>query len=372
MEATTWSGAVMFPLPPRAATNSPAKPSSPSSRPTRAQTSPTERSTPSRFAPSTTRATVPPPTPPPPSCSPSPPPPSQPPSATSKSPLNWTKNTADAAVSAWQYRYKPKSSTDTGYTNWTNVPGSSISTTSYVVTGLTNDTQYTFQLRGVNATGSGPASSEATATPAIQPPAKPTGLAATVGDTKITLAWTNPNNHRITKWQYSYKPKSSTETGYTDWKDVLSSGASTTTYTVTGLTNETEYTFRVRAYTTSEGTQSDSVKATPKPVAATPANFAATVDSNVASAAVKLTWDAQSTATDWEIRHKSTGGYGSWTNICDSDCTSGELAAHTVTGLTNNTLYTFQLRARKQHRLGPPRHRRRPPPLRRPRRGPPA
>ena len=264
--------------------------------------------------------------------------------------LNWTKNSADAAASSWQYRYKPKSSSESGYTGWTAVPGSTASTTSYTVTGLTNGTSYTFQVRGSNSTGTGPASSESSATPAIQPPAKPTGLAAAVGDTEITLTWDNPGNHRITKWQYRYKPKSSTETGYTDWTDVSSSGASTTTYTVTELTNETEYTFEVRAYTTSAGDEFDEVKATPKPVAATPSNFTATVDSSVASQAVKLTWDAQSTATDWEIRYKTTGGYGHWADICDSNCTAGTLATYTFTDLHNNVLYTFQLRA--QNNIG--------------------
>ena len=258
--------------------------------------------------------------------------------------LNWTKNSADAAVSSWQYRYKPRSSSESGYTGWTAVPGSTASTTSYTVTGLTNGTSYTFQVRGSNSTGTGPASSESSsATPAIQPPAKPTGLAAAVGDTEITLTWDNPGNHRITKWQYSK------DNGAT-WTDVPNSSASTTTYTVPGLTNETEYTFRVRAYTTSEGPQSDSVKATPKPVAATPTNFTATVDSSVASQAVKLTWDAQSTATDWEIRYKTTGGYGHWADICDSNCTAGTLATYTFTDLHNNVLYTFQLRA--QNNIG--------------------
>ena len=61
-----------------------------------------------------------------------------------------------------------------------------------------------------------------------------------------------------------------------------------------------------------------------------------------------------STATDWQVRHRSGGGYGPWTDICDSDCTAGTLATHTVTGLTNSVLYTFQLRARNDIGWGMP------------------
>ena len=178
--------------------------------------------------------------------------------------LNWTKNGGDTAVSGWQYRRKPKSGSESGYTDWKSVPGSSASTTSHTVTGLSNGTAYTFEVRGASSAGTGPASSAVSATPAIQPPAKPTGLVATVGDTEVALSWDNPNNGRITKWRYSK------DDGAT-WTDVPNSGASTTAYTVTGLTNNTAYTFRVRAFTTAEGPQSDSVEATPKPVAAMPA-----------------------------------------------------------------------------------------------------
>ena len=261
--------------------------------------------------------------------------------------LNWTKSSSDETTLAhWQYRYKPKSSTESGYTSWMTAPGGA-STTSQAVTGLTNGTSYTFQVRGRNASGFGPASSDASVTPAIQKPAKPTRLAAAPGDTKVALTWDNPNNRRITKWRYS-------KDNGTNWTDVPNSGANTTAYTVTGLTNNTEYTFRVRAYTTSEGPQSDEAKATPKPVAATPTNLIATA-AGVNSGQVKLTWNAMSTATDWQVRYAlAGGGYVSWADICDSNCTASTLATHTVSGLINRSLYNFQVRARNSIGWGLP------------------
>ena len=261
--------------------------------------------------------------------------------------LNWTKSSSDETTLAhWLYRYKPKSSTESGYTSWMTAPGGA-STTSQAVTGLTNGTSYTFQVRGRNASGFGPASSDASVTPAIQKPAKPTRLAAAPGDTKVALTWDNPNNSRITKWRYS-------KDNGTNWTDVPNSGANTTSYTVTGLTNNTEYTFRVRAYTTSEGPQSDEAKATPKPVAATPTNLVATA-AGVNSQQVKLTWDAMSAATDWQVRYAlAGGGYVSWADICGSNCTAGTLATHTVSGLINRSLYNFQVRARNSIGWGLP------------------
>ena len=48
------------------------------------------------------------------------------------------------------------------------------------------------------------------------------------------------------------------------------------------------------------------------------------------------------TYSKWQYRYKTTGDYGSWTDMADSD---GDTASHTVTGLTNGTLHTFQVRA---------------------------
>ena len=75
-------------------------------------------------------------------------------------------------------------------------------------------------------------------------PAKPTGLAATVGDGSVTLSWTDPNNPTITQWQYRQKTG---DGAWGEWTDMDGSGATTTRYEVSGLTNGTAYQFEVRA-----------------------------------------------------------------------------------------------------------------------------
>ncbi len=75
-------------------------------------------------------------------------------------------------------------------------------------------------------------------------PAKPTGLAAAAGDGSVTLSWTDAGNPTITKWQYRRKAGGG---AWGDWTDIGGSGASTTSYEVSGLTNGTAYQFEVRA-----------------------------------------------------------------------------------------------------------------------------
>ncbi|MXZ82284.1 MAG: hypothetical protein F4Z10_01020, partial [Synechococcus sp. SB0666_bin_14] len=92
-------------------------------------------------------------------------------------------------------------------------------------------------------------------------PVKPTGFRPTAGNTAVTLAWDNPSNSAITKYQYQQKAGSG---NYGSWTDIGSSGATTVSHRVTGLTNGTVYKFRIRAVAgTLNGAQSDEVTATP-------------------------------------------------------------------------------------------------------------
>ena len=73
-------------------------------------------------------------------------------------------------------------------------------------------------------------------------PAAPTDLTAVPGDGQITLTWTPPAS-TVTGWELLVR----TETGTGSWMSITPSGATTISYTVTGLTNGVQYTFLVRA-----------------------------------------------------------------------------------------------------------------------------
>jgi hypothetical protein len=72
------------------------------------------------------------------------------------------------------------------------------------------------------------------------PPGRGARRTGPPGDSQLALAWTDPGNSNITKYQYSTD-------GGTTFTDISGSSAATTSYTVTGLTNGTEYAIALRA-----------------------------------------------------------------------------------------------------------------------------
>ena len=65
--------------------------------------------------------------------------------------LTWNAST-DSSITRYEYQVRWAG---VGWGEWTAIPNSGSSTTSYVVTGLTGGTEYRFHLRAVNATGAG-------------------------------------------------------------------------------------------------------------------------------------------------------------------------------------------------------------------------
>ena len=92
---------------------------------------------------------------------------------------------------------------------------------------------------------------------------KPANLRAAVGNAQVVLTWDNPSNASITGYQVSRKL--STAQSWDAWATISGSGASTTTYTVTSLTNGTAYDFRIRAlvFKAPASPASDTASATP-------------------------------------------------------------------------------------------------------------
>ena len=176
--------------------------------------------------------------------------------------LGWG-DPSNSAITKYQYRQKLDSASTWG--EWTDFTGGTTATsTSGTVAGLTNGTAYDFEVRATAAPGGtvlGAASATVTATPSA-PPAKPAGFTARgFADNSVTLSWTRPSNNAITKWQYRRKLSSAITWG--EWTDIPSDPRATA-YTVPGLTIGTTYDFQIRALVgTVEGAASDTATATP-------------------------------------------------------------------------------------------------------------
>ena len=248
--------------------------------------------------------------------------------------LTWD-DPGNNTITKYQYRRK----TGAGdYGNWTEIGGSGASTDSYTVTGLTSSTAYTFEVRAKNVGGNGAAATVIAATL----PAAPTNLWPDPGDSAVTLSWTNPGGDTITKYQVSTD-------GGENFTDIDGSNADTTEHTVPGLTNGTEYTFKLRARNASGPGRASTATATPRAPPAAPADLSATAGNGQ----VTLSWTnpGDNTITKYQYRRKTgTGTYGNWTDIGGSSWTT----TTTVTGLSNGTQYTLALRAVNAYGNGDP------------------
>ena len=239
--------------------------------------------------------------------------------------LTWT-DPANVSITGYEV------SVDDGVT-WSDIAASGATTTSHTVTGLTNGTAYTFKVRAVvTDSNDDPVDGAESAAAATTPVGAPTGLSATPGDGQVTLTWTDPENAAITKYQIS-------SDGVT-WSDIAASGASTTSHTVTGLTNGTAYTFGVRAVVTDSS--SSDVAGAGRNARATPGLDAPTdLKATPGDGQVTLEWTDPSDTriTGYEV---SVDDGVTWTAIEGSGATT---TSHTVTGLTNGTAYPFAVRA---------------------------
>ena len=257
--------------------------------------------------------------------------------------LTWTK--PPGTITGYEVRYGKSGGPPWGA--WTAIPSSGPTTVSHTVTGLDGGSEYNFQVRAVNGTAKGASSQTVTATPTgastpiVSTPAAPTSLSATAGNAQVTLNWTKPSGD-ITGYKVLYS-KTSTRDSAT-WDVITGAGATTTTHTVTGLDNGSEYSFKVRAVNSGgDGTATDWVTATPvAPTPAAPTGFSA----RAGAGQVSLSWTDPSDAsiTRYELRYgkASERSSATWAAISDSDATT---VSHMVSSLENGEEYSFQLRA---------------------------
>ena len=249
--------------------------------------------------------------------------------ANNQASLSWSApaNNGGSAITDYVIQY----STD-GTTFSTFADGTSTST-SVTVTGLSSNTLYYFRVAAVNAIGTSSYSSSASTTVLPNPPGQVTNLAtASPTTSQMTLSWTAPNNggSAITDYTVQYSTDGNTFSTFAD-------GTSTSTsVTVTGLSSNTLYYFRVAAVN-AIGTGSYSSSATgitvpDPPTALTTASPTAT--------SLGLSWTAPSGSqtTDYIIQYSTDGT--NFSTFADGVSTS---TSATVTGLSSNTLFYFRV-----------------------------
>jgi predicted RNA-binding protein with TRAM domain len=203
----------------------------------------------------------------------------------------------------------------------------------FTILGLTNGTPYSVEVRADNAMGVGAASTPASATPASVP-GMPTAVAAVSNTSSADVSWTAPADNGgapITQYVASAYSSLSATT------PIATCISSTTSCSITGLTNGTAYYVSVVAKnSTGTGTASG-----PR-VAVTPVArpSAPTLNSLVAgNALLTLNFTAGSAGGSPITGYQYQLNSGAWVN---AGSTSSPL---TLSGLTNGTAYTVALRA---------------------------
>jgi hypothetical protein len=226
-------------------------------------------------------------------------------------------------------------------TTWTDFTDGVATATSAKVTPLTNGTSYVFRVRAKNAVG------ESEWSPASSPvtphglPTAPLNLSVVAGNAKVSVTWDDPastGGSPIT----DYVVQTSSDNG-ANWTTFDDGVGTTTSATVTGLTNGTTYVFRVAAQTVYG--RGVFTTASPQAMPVGQPDAPTGVVGVIGNQSVSLTWVAPgangSPITDYVVQYSSNNGT-TWTPFNDGVATA---TSATVTGLTNGTAYVFRVAA---------------------------
>ena len=177
-------------------------------------------------------------------------------------PMVWTPPLSDggSAITGYKVQWKSGSQSFGDPSREHTTTGASV--TAYIITGLTNGTEYTARVIAVNAVGDGPPSDEKTATPK-GPPDAPPNVQAGSGHQQLTVSWGAPNDRGSAITEYRLQWKSPGQSFNSSRQRIIA--APSRTDTIPSLTNGTEYTVRVRATNASgNGPWSAEAKGTPR------------------------------------------------------------------------------------------------------------
>ena len=252
-------------------------------------------------------------------------------SASGRLALSWTApaSTGGSAITSYTVEYTPSGGS-------AQTVSTASSSSSYNLDGLTNGTSYSVRVRAVNAVGAGSYGTSASGTPGLVPGA-PTSLAGTIGSTSVALSWTAPADNggsAITNYTVEYTPSGGSAATVT---------ATSSPYTLTGLTNGTTYSIRVAANNAiGRGAYTSAISRVPATTPGTPTGLAATGGS--ASGRLALSWTAPastggSAITSYTVEYTPSGGSAQTVSTASSS------SSYNLDGLTNGTSYSVRVRA---------------------------
>ena len=272
--------------------------------------------------------------------------------------VSWTAPSGNGSViSGYDVHYRKQNSDNTWPTDWTSHTHSD-TTTGTSIDSLTNGSKYQVRVRANSNNGDSPWSNTVTATPKAVPDA-PDQPTLTAGDQKLDVSWAAPANNNgsaVTDYDVEYRKRKSDNTWPTSWTSKSHTGTTTST-SITGLTNGGTYQVRVRAANANgKGPWSTPASDTPAGKPAKPS--APTVTAG--DSQLTVTWTAPSdngsAITQYDVYYCDNTDTSSpcsdddnWSDSGHSDTT----LTIDITGLTNGTAYKVRVRAVNDNGDGP-------------------
>jgi len=235
--------------------------------------------------------------------------------------LSWTSG--GTGTNQFKIAYQTGASAPANCSSGTQVAPATVgSGTSYTVTGLTAGTQYSFRLCSTNTSGDLSAGITASGYPLAPNPASLTGLGAS--GTTISLNWSS-GGAGTNQYQISYQSGATAPASCTAGTVITAATqGSTTSATITGLTQGTQYSFRVCSTNLGGELNTGGTILAIYPLASAATNFIATAASGTS---INLTWSAASGAVDYVIIRSTVS--------VPTSCSGGIIRTGTSTTITS-------------------------------------
>jgi titin len=244
--------------------------------------------------------------------------------------LAWTDNSGDEDG----FKIERKTGAAGSYVQITKV-GANVTSFSNI-SGLSPNTEYFYRVRAYSANGNSAFSNEANATTLAGPPTAPSGLAATaMSSSRIDLAWTDNSNNED---GFKIERRLSSTATYTE---IATVGANVTSFSSTGLSPNTGYTYRVRASNIS-GNSAYSNEASATTLRTPPAKPSNLTAAAVSSSQIDLEWTDNSGNEDGFKIERKTGAAGTYAEIAT---VGANVKSFSNTGLSAGTQYFYRVRA---------------------------
>ena len=264
------------------------------------------------------------------------------PNATAATNITQTDFDANWDASTGATGYYLDVATDNGFTGfvsgYNNLDVGNVTT--YNVTGLSAYEGYYYRVRAYNTGGTSGNSNVISATTLPIAPAAPNATTATnITQTDFDANWDASTGAT------AYYLDVATDNGFTSFVGGFNNldVGNVTTYNVSGLSAETDYYFRLRAYNTG-GTSGNSNVITITTLPNPPAAPNATAASNISQTTFDANWGASADADSYYLDVATDNGFTSFVSGYDN-LDVGNVTTYSVSGLNPDTDYYYRVRA---------------------------